>query len=539
MRLLMLLAFLVTASPSPVPYPQKDPHQPDPRVDVLHYAFRLTLSDETDEIRGETTLTVRFREAGVEAIVLDLIGRSGGHGMTVRAVRAGEADLPFRHEADRLTVTLPAPATAGDVKTLRVAYHGIPADGLIISENKYGDRTFFGDNWPDRARHWLPVVDHPADKALCEFTVVAPAHYQVVGCGARVEWTDRGDGTTLTHWRSTVPMATKVMVVGVARFAIQYVDEYEGTPIETWVYPQDREAGFYDYALAERILQFFDDHIGPFPYAKLANVQSKTRFGGMENASNIFYSENSVRGNRQSESLLAHEIAHQWFGDSVTERDWHHIWLSEGFATYFTQLYLENTYGRDRMNAGLRTMRTGVLAQYERTPTAPIVDTTVTDLMQLLNANSYQKGGWTLHMLRHTVGDGAFWDGIRTYYRTYRDGNALTEDFRHLMEAAAGQDLAWFFDQWVYRPGVPEVHGSWQYADGALTLTLEQAVPGDPFRLPIEVGIYAPGDDLPRIETVVLDAPAETFTLPVDAPPEKVVLDPNTWMLMKATFGPR
>ncbi len=515
-----------------------------PGIDVLHYTFRLDLSDDSDEIAGEASVAVRFLRDGAAAFTLDLVGKAApgaARGMAVIAVAEGEAPVPFTHARNRLEIRLPTPARTGERRTYTVRYRGTPADGLIISKNKHGQRTFFGDNWPDRARHWLPSVDHPSDKATVEWIVTAPGQYRVVGSGALVEETDLDGGRRLTRWRTTAPLATKVMVIGAARFAVQHVGVYAGTPIQSWVYPQDRVAGFYDFARAERILAFFAARIGPYPYEKLANVQSTTRYGGMENAGNIFYGENRITGDRSNEGLLAHEIAHQWFGDSVTEAAWPHVWLSEGFATYFTQLYFEFTYGRDRLNAGMQAHRADVLAYYRRRP-APLVDTTVTTLTDLLNANTYEKGGWVLHMLRFVVGDEAFWDGIAAYYRQYRDGNALTEDFQRAMEEAAGRDLSWFFRQWVYQPGQPRYEGGWRYdaATRRLTVTLNQAQrDGRFFRMPVELGIYAAAGAPPRLEVLQVDEVENTFTFTLDAPPAAVVLDPNGWMLMEADFRAR
>jgi aminopeptidase N len=331
------------------------------------------------------------------------------------------------------------------------------------------------------------------------------------------------------------------MVIGAARFAVQHVDEVEDVPVESWVYPQDRDIGFFDYALAERILDFFDGHIGPFPYEKLANVQSKTRYGGMENASNIFYSENSVTGTRQSEGLLAHEIAHQWFGDSVTEQDWPHIWLSEGFATYFTQLYFEFTYGRDRMNAEMQNDRQQIVNFASQNPQTVVVPSDVTDPNRLLNTYSYQKGGWILHMLRFVVGDAAFWEGIQAYYRTYRDANASSADFQQVIEDAAGRNLDGFFQQWLYQPGQPHLEGGWRYdaAQQQLVITLNQTQAGDAFRLPLEVGIFTDDAALPHIEVLDVDHREHTFTINLDTAPNRVVLDPNTWLLMTADFEAR
>lgn len=535
-RLILLTLFLFGVTPA-----QADP--PNPDVDVLHYTFRLRLSDLSNEIRGETTLVVRFLADNVASLDLDLVGPGNGiaQGMTVTTVTQGDEDVAFTHENNRLRLALKTPPRAREQRTFTITYLGVPIDGLIIGTNKYGDRTFFGDNWPDRARHWLPTVDHPSDKAICEFIVTAPDHYQVVGCGALVEETNLPGNTRLTHWRSEVPMATKVMVVGVARFAVQYVDEYQGTSIQSWVYPQDREAGFYDYALAERILAFFEGHIGPYPYAKLANVQAKTRFGGMENASNIFYREASVTGTRQSERLIAHEIAHQWFGNSVTEADWPHVWLSEGFATYFAQLYLEYAHGRDRLLAGMQDARSTVINYLTNSP-KPIVDPSVTDLMGLLNPNAYEKGAWVLHMLRGIVGTEVFWDGIRAYYRQYRDGNASSEDFQQVMETASGQDLGWFFEQWLHQAGHPRYEGTWHYdhATHQLTVTLNQTQ-GSFFRMPVELGIYTHGGARRRIEVLDVAEQQNTFTITLDADetPTDVVLDPNAWALMEARFSER
>ena len=236
---------------------------------------------------------------------------------------------------------------------------------------------------------------------------------------------------------------------------------------------------------------------------------------------------------------MAHEIAHQWFGDSVTEADWPHIWLSEGFATYFTQLYMEGTYGRDRLVAGMLRNRNRVIEYFNEKP-APIVDTTITNLMGLLNANSYEKGGWVLHMLRYVVGNEIFWGGIRAYYRQYRDGNAWTEDFQQVMETASGQDLGWFFQQWIYQAGHPRYEGAWHYdtASRQLTVTLNQIqTNGALFRMPIEVGIYTGDAALLRLETMEVDEQQNTFTFTLDNAPTDVVLDPNTWVLMEADFS--
>ena len=173
------------------------------------------------------------------------------------------------------SATTPASARSDTSKSATAA---CPADGLTIGTNRHGDRTFFADNWPNRAHHWLPVVDHPSDKALVSFAVTAPAHYQVVATGAFVEAVDLDGGRRRTEWRSRAPVATKVMAIGVARFARRREATVDGVPVETWVYPQDREAGLRAFAPAARVVGTFERRLGEYPYAKLANVQTTTRW---------------------------------------------------------------------------------------------------------------------------------------------------------------------------------------------------------------------------------------------------------------------
>ena len=231
---------------------------------------------------------------------------------------------------------------------------------------------------------------------------------------------------------------------------------------------------------------------------------------------------------------MAHEIAHQWFGDSVTEADWHHLWLSEGFATYFGALFFEHFDGRDKF---LSVMRAARERYFERSAPdfRPIHDPSITDLFKLLNGNNYQKGSWVLHMLRRHVGERAFFDGVRDYYRTYRDRNALTEDFQRVMEFHSGQRLDWFFRQWIYQGGHPVYDASWRWDEPSkqLALRVRQTQPGPLFRVPLDVEIQT-GAAAKR-ELIEVDDREETFTFKLDARPSAVRLDPDEWVLKVLT----
>ena len=233
--------------------------------------------------------------------------------------------------------------------------------------------------------------------------------------------------------------------------------------------------------------------------------------------------------------MIVHEIAHQWFGNAVTESDWDDVWLSEGFATYFTHLFVEHAEGRDAFVAGLRADRDQIRAFDLKNPGYRIVHDNLADLKQVTTGpGTYKKGAWTLHMLRGVVGDEAFWSGIREYYRLYRDKNASTADFRRVMEEASGRDLGWFFDEWLTRGGMLKVRGRWSWDEGTLRLDLEQLQAAEPYRMPIEVAIEVAGEEDRRTDRVELRERRQSFTIPLDREPRSVTLDPRDFVLMDA-----
>ncbi len=543
MRILILLLAALSVSAS---IAAADTYPRQRKVDAQHYSFRLTLNDESDEILGEATITLLLTDAGVTEVSFDLASATSGKGMTVTAVTSAGAPVAFKHEADRLTLSLPTPPNAGERRQFTVSYRGVPANGLRMLRNKFGDRVFFSENWPNNARQWLPMIDHPYDKATSEFMVIAPVKYQVVANGLLQEETDLGNGQRLTHWKQSVPIASWLNAIGVAQFSVHYAGLVKGVELQTWVYPQERLTGppWFE-STSRQAMEFFSEQIGPYSYEKLANVEAAGFGGGTEHASAIFYGENSILTNpgtgltRSGTGLIAHEIAHQWFGNAVTERDWDDAWLSEGFATYFTLLFTEHFQGRDVFVAGLRRSRETVLTLEKRSPGVAVLHKNLANMKDVLNAIIYQKGGWTLHMLRGLIGTDKFWGGIRDYYQRYRNGSASTTDFRRVMEEHSGMELSWFFEQWLARAGSPVIEGGWRYDETAkkLVIELRQSQPGDAYRLPLEIGLTI--DGALKTEKIELTQKAQRFEIAADKEPVTVVLDPNTWVLMETRFGKR
>lgn len=522
-----------------------DTYPKNPNIDILHYSFSINLSDTTDVVRAKATITFLLKKDGIDKLRLDLIKKDdslGGKGMSVMHVESNGKVLDYSHELNILWINLPS-SKANNEQTVTIEYQGIPKDGLMIGNNKYGDRCFFSDNWPNKARNWLPTVDHPYDKATSEFMVTAPLKYQVVSNGLKVEESNVGNGMRLTHWKQSVPIACWLYVLGVAEFAMQHVDDFDGKPIQTWVYKQDRVAGFYDFATpTKQVLQYFSDYVGPFAYEKLANIQSHSAGGGMEAASAILYNESSVVGDRNVRwrNVVIHEIAHQWFGNAVTEYDWDDVWLSEGFATYFTMRFIKHAYGEDAFIKELISSRNTIFKLSEGDEDYHIVHDNLSDMAKVTSGLTYQKGAWFLNMLCNYIGEKAFHKGIRDYYHRFFNSNATTTDLRKAFERASGKDLSRFFSQWLYQGGNIKLKGNWMYdaKNKMVVIELQQVQPEQYiFNMPVEISIRKGDSSKQQIEVIQLNKRKIKVSFPCQTLPAKVELDPGTKLLAQWDFS--
>ncbi|MCG6957079.1 MAG: M1 family peptidase [Gemmatimonadetes bacterium] len=518
-------------------------------IDVVHYDLDITLPDPGGRrIEGRATLRLRPTRAGVGAAVLDFTG------LEVTGVTVDGDPVEDAYAAGRLSVPLSADAMPTDTFVVTIRYQGVPDDGLLLENNLDGEPAVFADNWPNRARFWFPSVDDPSDKATVSFTVHAPAAWVVVANGEQVgapasEAAGNGHGPRrVWRWRLDEPVSSYNMVFG----AGDLVEIPLGTAacghapasprpdgcveVSAWLFPEDTVQAHRTFLRAPEIVDYYTQLIGPYPYEKLAHVQSATRFGGMENASAIFYTDQGLASGRNLEGTVAHETAHQWFGDWVTEADWPELWLSEGFATYFGHLFFEHADGEKAFRALMEDDRQEYLAS--EVTGRPVIDRDQQDLFALLNDNSYQKGGWVLHMLRGILGDDVFFRGIRTYYERYGASNATSDDLRSVMEEVSGKDLAWFFHQWLEEPGYPVLKTDWSYDSGAgtlnLTVTQTQRADWPTFRLPLDVEVV-PSSGAPERHRVELRQRVEHLSFEAPTAPKAVARDPDGWVL---TGGP-
>ncbi len=522
-----------------------DDYPVNKNIDIKHYAFEINLSDSNDEIRGIATITIDFKETGVRNFRLDFVNQKAdkeNKGMAIDAITVGDQPIRYTHQNDEIILNLPSPSTKNQTLIFTIKYHGVPLDGLRIGKTKLGDRSFFNENWPNRARHWLPTLDHPSDKATSEFKVKAPSHYKVISNGLLLEESELGNSMKLTHWKQSVPSSCWLFVIGVAEFAVQYLDPFMGKSIETWVYAKNREAGFYDFQEpTKKVLEFYSQYVGPFAYEKLANIQTPSVNGGMESSSAIFYGEDLVTGKRseRTRNVVIHEIAHQWFGNSVTETTWDDAWLSEGFATFFTLLFIENEYGKEEYTKGIAKAKKTVLDLLVKMPDFSIVSPRTAEKELVITGITYQKGAWVLHMLRDLMGEVNFKKGTQSYYAKFYTSSATTEDFRIEMEKASGIDLKIFFQQWLFQPVIPKIQANWAYDAKAknLKITLDQIQKGDVlFDMPIEIAYYKKGSNAPTLLKMRLNKKQNSQTFKLKEAPEKLDLDPRNVLLCEPSI---
>jgi aminopeptidase N len=440
-------------APPPGPYA--------PGFNAVHYDIAISLPDTGTFIRAQTTAHIRIEAPRPDTLSLDLTG------LAVGTVHVDRQNLVFKHEGGKLHIPVPEALDSGDTLRVEVDYTGHPDDGLILGPNIHGAPSAFADNWPNRARFWFPSIDHPSDKATVSFMIEAQPGRQVIANGVF----ESDDDPTIWKWVNPEPIPTYTMVIGAAEFVVERLgtacpgQDEPCAEVTTWLFPQDTAAAAVSFRRAADMVVYYSGLIAPFPYRKLAHVQSSTLYGGMENVTAIFYPQEALAAGENIELTVAHETAHQWFGDAVTESDWNHLWLSEGFASYFAALFFEEADGIGRFREIMGEYRSSYLAS--RSPEMEIVGREEDNLFLLLNTNNYYKGAWVLHMLRARLGDDVFFEGIRHYYQTFEHGTALTDDLRHSLEAVSGEDLNDFFDQWIYRPGHPQLAFEWSWDEAA------------------------------------------------------------------------
>jgi aminopeptidase N len=566
---------------------------------VGHYTFDIALAEHSAEIQMVETLEIDLLNPGVQSIDLDLCGprssaaveqsiqdscavymegyappatesnskEGDAAGMAVTSVLSNGQQLRFEQSADRLHIAISNVVHPRNALTLILHYHGFPGPGLWIGNNKFGEPTFFSLTWPNRAHSWLATVDHISAKAPKTLIVTAPSNYQVLSNGVLIQQLDLPGDLRRTTWDERQPLPAWQYSLVVGRYAVDYFGKYHGIELSSWLLPQARQANYEVFkSVTEPILDFYAERIGPYPYEKLAQTQVAMRNGGgLELASDIIYGLDGEAPKR----VIAHEMAHQWFGNSVSESDWDEVWLSEGFATYFALLYEEHELGRDAFLEAIRTSAHAAMEYAQSHPNSTIVHQNLQRISELLDnhAQEYEGGAQVLHMLRGVLGTDTFWKGIRLYYSRFQHANASSKDLQHAMEDACnsvetcpleGRDLKWFFAEWLHRGGFMRATGTWHYdrSKREVRVSVEQRSSASIYKMPVELGAsWWVGPDGHCRETegrlqeengrqafhreiiarLMIESVHTEAVVPVECEPTDIQLDPQTWVtLMEA-----
>jgi aminopeptidase N len=502
----------------------------------LHFDIKLAFDSSLAQINSATAdVTVLIRQNNVTKIDFDF------GTMPVSAVTVDNVAARFAQTGEKLDVFLTQAPEENQKINISVTYSGKPQDGLILTKDRDGNPSAVGDNWADRVHHWIPCLDHPSAKASVRFTVTAASNNVVVANGILETSRNNPDTTKTWVFNESKPVSPYNMVVAVGQFANATLKTKASVPISYYVPQSDRQFAEQGFSPAAPSVITFSNLIAPYPYGKLALIVGATKFGGMENANTIVFTPQlfkdfltaKPRSGRYKipngvEEVVAHEIAHQWFGDSVTESTWADLWLSEGFATYFAGIFLEKNEGKLRFRQYMREKAKSYL-EFEKRKKTPIYDTETEKLFDLLTPNNYEKGSWVLHGLRGILGDKAFFEGLRAYYNAHKESTATTEDLRAALEKASGKDLKSFFERWIYKSGHPIYQISWkETSKTSIEITLRQTQTDEAFLQPVTIEIVT-NKGAQRITIAPNDK--ETSVKVKSAKPKRIVVDPDEFIL--------
>jgi aminopeptidase N len=545
--LTLCIIFLAAFSAS-AQRPRPDFNRPQ-TFDVQHYTLRVSFERARKRVQGETTVTLKPLKGAFRTVELDAVG------LNFESVKLAQSgfDVKYATVGDKVVVTLDREYRPEETIAITFKYTATPKKGIYFVDaggsapRNAHSAQIWTQGEPDEARHWFPSFDFPSDKATTEQFITAESGETVVGNGELVDKTENINGTATWHYKMSVPYSTYLVSFVIGKY-IKVEDKYKSIPLGFYVYPGKEQLARAAFRDTSKMMGVFEERTGiPYPYNKYdQTIVAKFQFGGMENITattmadtEIFYEEMGLGG--LVTDLVSHELAHSWFGNLVTCRNWAELWLNEGFATYMEAVFRENVGGREAYKLKVRTDAAQFLVH-------DVVASKDHGLYNLRANNvdalfdtpevTYQKGGAVLHMLREQVGTDAFWRAVNTYLNRHKFGSVESTDLRRAMEEASGQDLGWFFEQWVYGTGSPNLTVARSYSARSKTLTLTvtqtqgpEALTPPAFRLPMDVQIVTPAGK--NVQKLDVTRRTQVFTYRLDGPPSDVIIDPEDKIILK------
>ena len=506
--------------------------------DVLHYKVDIRLDEAKKSVSGTTSITLTSLGTSLDSIILD------AERLTIQSVSLSGNWLDFSNDSHELTLHLPRPMSPSDTLTIAIAYSCTPTKGLYFIQPDSTDPTRRHQIWTQGEdtdnRYWFPCYDFPDDKATSEIIATVPEEYTLVSNGRMEKATHNSrDRTRTFHWRQSLPHSSYLIMFAAGKYEILR-ELYGNIPLEYYVYKEYAPDAHRSFAKTPVVMKFLEERIGiSYPWEKYAQIfVNQFPIGGMENTTAVTLNEIYMFDERAAidftaDDVVAHELAHQWWGDLVTCRDWTHLWLNEGFASYFGLLFKEQDRGRDEYRYEMMQQTKSILRTEEYQGRKPIISN------DSYTTNVYMKGSWVLSMLRNSLGESDFWKALDLYIRQYSFGNADTHDLQTAVRDATGQNFDWFFDQWLYKAGHPEltVKTRWDNSRNLLTITIAQSQQQDSltgvFRFPLDIECTTSHGTLSR--TVWISNQTEMVEFPLTEKPLMVIVDKGMKLLKAMT----
>lgn len=514
--------------------------------DLQHVKLVLSFDFQKKTVSGSSILTLTPLAATLTSFNVDC-----GPDLVIENVAVNGASAAFSTHGETLNISLPRAFSPGETIVADLRYHGAPKAGLyfILPDKSYPNRHLqvWSQGETESNHLWFPVYDYPNDFATSEIFATVPSNMSVISNGKLLEVTEPAPGLKRFHWLQDTPHATYLISVAAAEYD-EWRDQWNDVPLTGYVFKGDLPIAPNSFRNTKDMMEFFSQKIGvKYPWPKYSQtIVTDFVASGMENISATTLTERTLhddraQGDTESEGLLSHELAHQWFGDLLTCRDWLNTWLNEGFATYFQSLYFEHWKGReefllDRVNSANGYI--GSTSYVKR----PIVDYRLNQPFKQFDSHDYAKGSWVLHMLRGELGDDLFWKAINLYVTRNAYKTVITSDLQRAIEDATGRNFDWFFQQWVYSPGHPEIKASWDYIENQhlVHLNLQQTQKTDDgtplFIVDLPVQFYS-SDGSYTSYSLHFDKAAGDYYFVVPSRPVMVLLDPDRRVLMKLDFS--
>jgi len=484
--------------------------------DVIDYRIDILLFPEIREIKGRVQIILNPLVPLANGLVLDFAG------LQLDSAFIADQPVSFKREGEILTLFSGYTIMAADTQTVVLHYQGQPERGLYFRQNAGDETVIYSHNEPFDAHYWYPCKDVPADKATASILVTVPGSWQVLSNGRLTGESNAGPGLTLYSWREEYPIATYLISLAAAPYQIasdQWLSDTGPLPLQYWVYTQDYERGRLALHDCGEMIGFFSDFIGEYPFneEKYAMAEVPLReAAAMENQTATTMGD-FVMDDR---GIIAHELAHQWWGNALTPLSFKDIWLNEGFATYFDALFREYNDGWEAYDNQMEALKTNM--NKDGSLPYPIYNPPV----QYLFGNAvYNKGAWILHMLRHETGDSLFRKICQTYFETYKYKNVVSTDFIHMTDEISGQSFGAFFDQWLNYGGLPTLIAQWSQARGKVTIGVDQFQEEPVYQLKLD--ILLEGNTKDTLITMDIREKFSSRTVPFTETVTRLILDPS------------